>query len=102
MTAIAPLTRKQTSDTLVQIASVANALQKLPYKDAVEPLMAVHDLQAAIYQTLPGGFAGLCTDCETAVGNSEPHEKLFGGVICNACIEANDLPSIPARERESA
>lgn len=101
---IAPLTRKQLSDTLVQVASVANALQRLPYKDAVEPLMAVHELQAALYQTLPGGFAGICTACEQAVGNAEPHETIFGEVTCGACLEDGaDLPTVTIkREVEPA
>ncbi|GGA64718.1 hypothetical protein [Pelagibacterium lentulum] len=101
MEAVAALTRRQISDTLLQISTVADALQRLPYKDAVEPLMAVHEMQATLYQTLPGGFAGICVECKIAVGNDETHDRMFGDVICARCADAgHDLPTV-SRTRES-
>ena len=97
------LDRKQTTDVLHSITTVTDALQRLPYRDAVEPLMAVHELQAALYKTLPGGFAGICTDCDMAVGKDEQHEIIFGDVFCIYCAELHDLPTIsPAKESEHA
>lgn len=100
------LSREQIADAMAHIGSVASALQRLPYRDAVEPLMAVNELQEAVMALLPGGYEGECINCELAVGRSEIAFRYVetGSICCTACADAgNDLPTIhPAKERARA
>lgn len=97
---ISPLTRKQITDAVTQISAVASALQRLPYRDAVEPLLAVHELQEAIHATLPGGYAGECVFCDEAKGRHEI-DPTCDGTVCFDCIEAGrDLPTISTHAQE--
>lgn len=101
---LAPLTPKQAADALLHISTVTSALQRLPYREAVEPLMAVHELQAALYATFPGGYVGECSCCDEPKGKHEV-DPTCDGIVCFDCIDAGrDLPTIstPAQEPELA
>lgn len=76
---------------------VGNALEALPYRDAVRPLHDLQEMRGIVGEQLPGGYCGTCPHCEEVKGEDEMVD-CGDERFCQSCVSPWDKATRPRRK----
>lgn len=83
--ALAPMTRDQIKAILELADKVVEALEVLPYRDAVGPIQSLSEIVDIVSEPLPGHEAVICGQCDEVRGIDEMQD-CGDERFCTTCV----------------